>query len=454
MTGERLAIFGGTPTLGRSRHRRWPDLGEDERSAVARVIARGVLSGPRAPESMAFEDEFARFASAKHALLTHSGTSALHLALAASGLRAGDHVLVPAYSFVATPLAVLHAGGIPIFVDVEETTGLLDIDAARAALTSRTRAIMPVHVHGCAADMGSVSKLAKEHGLLVVEDAAQAHGATWNGQAVGALGSAGGFSLQSSKNLGVGEGGVLVTNDDAVADAADALRNFGQTQEPREGGRRMSTDLERPLDTGRAPPSGRVGWMYRGNEVSAAIARAALAHLPERTERCQDNADRLARALSDLPGVSPPYVPRGSTSVHHKFRVRLDPQRAGVAASARALRDATMRALQAEGLEVVLWQTQPLPAHPVFRAREGLGGGWPWSNDRETTYDTLYDPARFPRTQQLLDGSVVLFSQSCPLIAQDASTVDAYADAFRRVWAHREQLVSGSERAHEPVARP
>ena len=383
--------------------------------------------GATAPECVGLEREFAAYVGAKHALLTHSGTSALHLALAAAGIGAGDHVLVPAYSFVATPLSVLHCGAIPIFVDVDEATGIMDPVAAEAAITPRTRAIMPVHVHGCAADMGALLALAERHRLAMIEDAAQAHGATWNGKPVGALGRAGAFSFQSSKNLGIGEGGIVVTNDEAAAEEAFRIRNFGQDVALAD---RNDFDAVRPLDGTRALASGKIGWMYRGNELAAAFARAALAKLPERTRRCQENAERLSRALAELPGVSPPTVPKGATSVHHKYRVRLDPAAAGVSISPRQFRDVMIRALQAEGLEVVLWQTAPLPAQPVFQRLEGFGGGWPWSADKETDFASLYAPERFPKTQRLLDGSLLLFSQSHPLIAQARETVDRYAEAF------------------------
>jgi dTDP-4-amino-4,6-dideoxygalactose transaminase len=434
-----IALFGGSPTIDLSSHQLWPVIGDDERRAVARVLDRNVLSGATAPESAALERELESYVGVKHALLTHSGTSALHLACAAAGIGAGDHVLVPAYSFVATPLSVLHCGAIPIFVDVDEATGLMDPVAAAAAVTPRTRAIMPVHVHGCAADMGPLLALAEKHRLILVEDAAQAHGATWNGKPVGTMGRAGAFSFQSSKNLGIGEGGAVLTNDDALAEEANRLRTFGQDVTLAE---RDSFDLERPLDGTRALQSGRIGWMYRGNELSAAIARAAIAKLPARTKLCQENAERLTKTLATLPGVLPPTVPRGSTSVHHKFRVRFDPTAAGVKLSPRALRDAMIRALRAEGLEVVLWQNAPLSAQPVFQRLEGFGGGWPWSADRETDYRALYAPSRFPRTQALLDGSLILFSQSRPLIGQSRETVDKYAEAFTRVWNQRAEIAA------------
>jgi dTDP-4-amino-4,6-dideoxygalactose transaminase len=443
MTEARIALFGGQPTVSRDAHRSWPVVTDDDRRAVMRVLDRGVLSGPAAPEATAFEEEFRDLVQARYAVLTHSGTSALVLALSAAGVRAGDHVVVPAYSFVATALAVLQAGAIPIFADVNEETGLLDPESAARAVTSRTRAIMPVHVHGCPVDLAPLKSLAEKHRAVLVEDAAQAHGATYGGAAVGALGATGGFSLQSSKNLSAGEGGVFVTNDRSFAEIADRIRNFGQ-EAPLHAA--SDYDSSRPLDGARALESGRIGGMYRGNEMMAAFARSQLSRLRETTARCQRNAERLTRALSDLPGVTPPRVPDGRTSVHHKFRVRLSPERAGVELPKGVLREAVTRALRAEGLDVVRWQSDVLPAQPVFRAREGFGDGWPWSTDRETDFAALYDPARFPHAKALLDESIVLFSQSCPLIAQTDETVDRYADAFRRVWQARTELVPWAAR--------
>ena len=182
-----LALDGGTPVLTREAHRVWPLVGEDERRAVTRVLDRGILSGPFAPESVALEREFAEYVGARHCLLTHCGTSALVVALSAAGVRAGDEVVVPAYSFVATPLAVVQVGAIPVFADVDAETGCLDPASAAAAVTQRTRAIMPVHMHGCAADLAGLGQVARRHGLTLVEDAAQAHGATFEGRRVDRL---------------------------------------------------------------------------------------------------------------------------------------------------------------------------------------------------------------------------------------------------------------------------
>ena len=210
---DKLALFGGAPVVAEGAHTGWPIVTEAEREAISRVLGSGVLSGPGSPEAAAFQGEFAEFVGARFALLTHSGTSALEIALSAAGIGPGDEVIVPAYSFVATPLAAVLAGAVPIFADVSEVTGLLDPRAAEAAVTSRTRAILPVHVHGCALDLDPLLELSKRRGLVLVEDAAQAHGARYKGRPVGAIGAAGGFSLQSSKNLPAGEGGVFVTDD-------------------------------------------------------------------------------------------------------------------------------------------------------------------------------------------------------------------------------------------------
>jgi dTDP-4-amino-4,6-dideoxygalactose transaminase len=366
-----LALYGGTPVLTKEAHRLWPVVGEEERAAVMRVLDRGILSGQFAPESIGLEQEFARFVGAKHALLTHCGTSALVVALAAAGVRAGDEVIVPAYSFVATPFAVIQVGAIPVFADVDAATGCLDPAAAKAAVTARTRAIMPVHVHGCPADLAALLDVARQHDLVLVEDAAQAHGATYGGRPVGALGAVGAFSMQSSKNLSAGEGGLFVTNDDAMAEEAAAVRNFGQDLARSEI---AHYDLTRPLDGTRALDARRRRPMYRGNEMMAAFARAQLARLPERTARAQRNAERLSKSLAELPGVTPPHVPTGRTSVHHKFRVHVDPEKAGLGVSATKLRDALMTALQAEGLEVVMWQATALSAQTVFQKRDPVVG--------------------------------------------------------------------------------
>ena len=436
---DKPAYLGGTAV--RPTHRLWPLIGDGEKRAVLRVLDRGIIQGWQAPETRAFEEELAAFVHAKRALMTHCGTSALQLAVAAAGVGEGDEVIVPAYSFVATPMCVALQGATPVFVDVDAETGHLDPELARAAITSRTKAIMPVHIHGEAADMTALLALCKEKNLALIEDAAQAHGAEHDGRRVGAIGVTGGFSLQGSKTLTAGEGGFCVTNDEGAAELANRVRNFSldvKLDDP--------WDATRPLDGSRALESQAMGSMYRGNEMAAAFGRAQLARLPGLTAAAQRNGRRLAQKLAELPGVLPPRELPGRTTVFHKFRVRFDAARAGLDVSRRVLRDAMKAALAADGLEVVFWQGAPLPAHPVFQKRaeymfRGLPGG--------TDLAANYDPARYARTSALLDGSIVLFSQSFPLIGQTETTTDRYAEAFARVWHHREAVVQAFTRSRD-----
>jgi len=443
VTTGRPAIFGGAPSLAAGDHRQWPIITDEDKRAVLRVLDRGILSGAYAPEALALEQELAAYVGARYALLTHSGTSALQLAVAAASIGEGAEVIVPAYSFVATPHSVALQGAVPVFADVDPVTGLLDLAAAEEAITPRTRAIMPVHVHGAASDMDALLALGKRRDLHILEDAAQAHGATFRGKPVGALGITGGFSLQSSKNLCGGEGGVFVTNDPGAAEVAASVRSFGQDVHLDEG---ASFDVTRPLDGTRALDSQTLGGMYRGNEMMAALVRSQLTRLPALTRVCQENAARLFARLRELPGVTPPTEMPDRTSVHHKVRVHLDPVQAGLACSPRALRDAIATALRAEGCDVVLWQTEPLPAQGVFRRRAQLAyRSLPGGTDLVQNYEA----SRYPSTIRLLDGSFVLFSHSCPLIAQSQGTVERYADAFVRVWEHRQAIVKALGLAQE-----
>ncbi|MEZ4294493.1 MAG: DegT/DnrJ/EryC1/StrS family aminotransferase [Polyangiaceae bacterium] len=441
---DKLALMGGTPVLRAEEHTRWPEVTPADKAAVMEVLDRGLLSGMYAPATRAFEEDFAKYAGAKHALLTHCGTSALQLCVAAAGIGAGDEVIVPAYTFIATAFACLQEGAIPIFADIDERTGLIDPASVEAAITPRTRAIMPVHVHGCPADLDKLHSIAKSKDLLILEDAAQAHGATFQGKPVGALFAAGGFSLQSSKNLSAGEGGVFVTSDDRIAEQAIRLRTFGQDVLSADA---AHFDPSRPLDGHRALESLRLGSMYRGNEMMAAFARSQLTRLPEYTARAQRHFDKLSKALHELPGVSLQKIPADRTSVHHKVRVWLDAKAAGLSLSPVAFRDIVIKALRAEGVEVVLWQGTPIPEHAVFQKMEGLGKGSPWSAagpEAMAFARANYDPSRYPATRRLSEGSLILFSQSCPFIAQPEAVIDRTILAWQKVWRSRHELASAA----------
>jgi perosamine synthetase len=443
---RRLAVHGGTPRISAGAHVKWPVLGATDKEAVLRVLDRGVLSGPFAPEIRALEREFAAYLGVKHCLTTNSGTSALHVALAASGVGPGDEVITPAFSFVATALSVLHQNAIPVFVDIDPKTWAMDPVLTEKAITPRTKALLPVHIHGTPCDLDAFQAIAKKHNLILIEDAAQAHGSTYHGKKVGSFGAAAGFSLQSSKSLACGEGGLFVTNDDSVLERANRTRMFGEdVRMEHEKGYR----IERALDGDRAYDSMTMGWMYRMTELSASVARSQLKRLDEFNANAQRNAQILSKRLGQLRGVTPPFVPEGSTSCFHKYRVRLDASKVGVDAPAVLVRDAVLAALQAEGVDAVLWQSMPVPAQRLFREKVGFGKGYPWTLDKPVSYEL----SQYPETNRLLDSSIVLFSHTYPIAPQPASLCEAYADAFEAVWNNLGDVLATYSRTQKATAK-
>lgn len=420
--GDRLAIAGGRPAVTPLAHRRWPRITAGDRAAVARVLDRGELWGPHATEVAALEEEWADYIGTRFCLLTNSGTAALHCAVVAAGVQPGDEVIVPAFSFVATPMAVLHSGAVPVFCDIEPRTYTLDPARVEEAVGERTRAIMPVHVHGLPADMGELRAIADRHGLALIEDAAQAHGATYRGLRTGRLGDGAAFSLNGSKHLSAGEGGLFVTDDEGAALAARRLAIFGEDTPPTGPGRY------------RAYWSHSVGWNYRSHELTAALARSQLRRLDGCLRAAQRNAATLTAGLAGLPGFLPPHVPDDRTCAFYRYRVRIDSGALGFDGPPLELRDRLLHALQGEGVAASLWQLLPLPAQPVFRR----GGSEPW------------DAGKHPVTAELLESSIVLGTAQEPIFNQPAELMELYVDAFEKVIANLDALLRADYRPVQP----
>jgi perosamine synthetase len=427
----RLAALGGRPAVPPNSHRRWPEIAAADRAALERVLDRGELWGPNAPEVTALQREWADYVGVRFCVLVNSGTAALHCALVAAAVRPGDEVIVPAFGFVATPMAVLQAGAVPVFCDIDPRTHTLSPREARERVGERTRAIMPVHVHGLPADMDELRAIAERHGLALIEDAAQAHGATYRGARAGALGDGAAFSLNGSKNLSAGEGGLYVTGDDEGFVAARRLAIFGEDTPPTGPGRY------------RAYWSHGVGWNYRSNELTAALARTQLRRLDAYNRTAQRNAAMLNAGLSALHGLEPPHVPEDRTCVFYRYRIRIHPHELGFAGPPRELRDRLLWALQAEGVAASLWQLLPLPAQPVFR--RGRFAPWrPGDDDRLERWD----PEAHPETLRLLESSIVLGTATEPLFNQPPELIDRYLEAFEKVLSDREALFTAD---HMPV---
>ncbi|MDI2099415.1 DegT/DnrJ/EryC1/StrS family aminotransferase [Ruicaihuangia caeni] len=274
-----------------------PEIGEEERAAVDRVMRSGMLA--QGPEVAAFETEFAEIVAGRESVAVNSGTSALHMAFLAGGVGAGDEVIVPSFSFAATANAVALAGAKPVFVDIEPKHFSIDPAAVEAAITRRTKAVMPVHLYGHPADLVTLAEIADKHGLQLYEDAAQAHAASVNGMPVGAWGLAASFSFYPTKNMTSGEGGMITTGSSELARAARVLRNQGME-------RRYANEV--------------VGFNTRMTDIHAAIGREQLKKLAGWTARRQANAAYFDQHLE---GVIVPPTAEGAVHVYHQYTIRV-----------------------------------------------------------------------------------------------------------------------------------
>jgi dTDP-4-amino-4,6-dideoxygalactose transaminase len=309
-----------------------------------------------------FGAAFATAHDARHAFAVANGTIAIEMGLVAAGLKPGDEVIVPAYTFEASAAPVLRLGGVPVFVDVLPDTYCIDPEAAKAAITPRTRAVLPVHLAMCMTDMDAMAALAAKHRLRVIEDCAHAHGAKWKGKGAGSLGDAGAFSLQTSKLLTAGEGGVVTTSDDEIAERAESYANCGRASRTDRFGHRL------------------LGYNYRLTELQAAVLLGQLEKLPAQTALRARRAERLSRGLAAIPGlVLLRPDPRQTTQAFYHYVFRYD-----AAAFGGASRDRFVAALEAEGIPC-----DGLFYEPVYRSTlfdvdpadfPALGGRLPWES--------------------------------------------------------------------------
>lgn len=316
-----------------------PIIGDDERAAVDRVLRSGMLA--QGPEVAAFEEEFSKHVGGRHCVAMNSGTSALHLGFIAAGIKAGDEVIVPSFSFAATANSVALAGGIPVFGDIDPRTFNLDPDHAESLITSRTKAIMPVHLYGHIAAMDRFAEIGKKHGVQIIEDAAQGHLASLNGKNSGEFGTVASFSFYPTKNMTAGEGGMAVTDSAETARMLRLLRNQGQEI-------RYRNEV--------------IGFNTRMTEIHAAIGRVQLANLPGWTKQRQENAEFLD---ANIKGVVTPFVAPGSTHSYHQYTIRVPGGNADV-------RDKFMEELTKRGVGSGVYYPTPIHRLPSFNLKLDL----------------------------------------------------------------------------------
>ncbi len=319
-----------------------PLLGEEEAAAAARVICSGMLAS--GPEVAAFEDEFAAYTGVDHAIAVSNGTTALHAALLGAGIGPGDEVIVPSFTFIATATAVSMCGAVPVFADVRSDLFTLDPEALPALVTPRTKGIVGVHLFGQPFDLGPVLDLCVDRDLVLIEDAAQAHGAEWRNRKVGSLGTAGCFSFYPTKNMTTGEGGMVTTNDAALAGRIRRLVNHGQAE------KYLHTEL---------------GYNYRMTDIGGAIGRVQLRRLPGFNARRQKNGAYLSSHL-DLPGVVPPAIGDERDHVYHQYVVT-------VTDDCPLTRDDLAAYLREHGIGNAIHYPIPVHEQPLYRGTVRTG---------------------------------------------------------------------------------
>jgi len=320
-----------------------PILGEEEIAAVKEVLESGHLV--QGPKVKAFEEAFAAYLGRKHAVAASNGTTALHLALLAHGVHGGQEVLIPPLTFFATASTVLMAGATPVFVDVDKASYNMDPGKVKGAITRRTAAVLPVHLYGQTADMDPILEAAKDHDIPVIEDAAQAHGAEYKGKKAGNLGTTACFSFYATKNMTTGEGGMVVTDDDEVAEKARLLRAHGE-----------ASKYEHVM----------LGYNYRMTEMAAAIGLVQLRRLEGWVRRRRENAKALTKGLSEIEGLVPPAEGNWMVHAYYQYIVRAEP-------AFRLSRDEIVAELAEEGVGCRASYPGPLYAQKALRDRKVRG---------------------------------------------------------------------------------
>ena len=306
-----------------------PQIGREEKEAVLEVLDSGILA--QGPRVKAFEEAFAAMCGTKYAIATSSGTTALHTALLAMGLGPDDEVITPSFTFIASSNSVLFTGGKPVFVDIDPLTFNLDPKLIEAAITPRTRAILPVHLFGLACDMDPILEIADRHHLSILEDACQSHGAVYKGRKVGSF-ATGAFSLYPTKNMTSGEGGMITTNDPELSEKCRAIRQHGMR-------RRYYHD--------------EMGFNFRMTDLQAAIGLEQLKKLEQFNHRRRENAHYLS---SHLEGVITPFIPDGFEHVFHQYTVRVQGGK----------REAIIKHLAERGVGSMVYYPVPIHQQTVY----------------------------------------------------------------------------------------
>lgn len=428
----KLALHGGTPV----RTKPFPayvTIGKEEKEAACRVIDSGILSRylgafheqfMGGTEVQALEREWAEHYGTEHAITVNSATSGLICALGAAGIGPGDEVIVGPWSMSISATAPLFYGAIPVFADVEPDCFCLDANDVERKITPRTKAIIVVDLFGQPYDATRINAIAQKHGLMVIEDAAQAPGATLHGKLAGTLGDIGVFSLNYHKHIHCGEGGVIVTNNDSLAQRLCLIRNHAESVVEGMG----VTDLTNML-----------GYNFRMTELDAAVARCQLPKLAALNEKRLENVAYLEKGLQHLPGLTMPKIRQGAKHVYYVHACLFNEQQAGMqankllAAIKAELPHFALR--EKEGTKLGIGYVKPLYHLPMFQCRQAIGNnGWPFSLAPEQSYTQ----GLCPNCEKLHHGGILTHEFMLP--SMEKEDLDDVLAAFEKVWSLRNEL--------------
>jgi len=399
---------------------RWPIIEKEDILAVMKVLERGefmenVYDSEDVPS---LEREYAEYVGVKHCVATNSGTSSLHMAVAACGIGPGDEVIVTAFSFVASGVSILHNQAIPVFVDIDPKTYNIDPKKIEEKISERTKAIMAVDFQGLPADMDEIKAVAKKFNLVVIEDGSQAEGATYKGRKTGSLGDICGASIVACKPLASGgEGGLLTTDNDEYYEKAERMKTFGEIIPP--DGKQLLNYNALAL-----------GYNYKMVPFCAAMARTQLRRLDEYNKLRQDAAEYLSKELDSLPGLQSPIVPSDRTHTYYAYRFRVNAEEAGLDLDNGRFRQALQDILVAEGVPVGAYQIRPIPGQTIFQEKKGYGKGCPWTCPHARKVE--YDMQDYPETLRTIEETLRFPPQHYPPLSR--KILDVYLGAFKKVF--------------------
>ncbi|TLU98758.1 DegT/DnrJ/EryC1/StrS family aminotransferase [Dyadobacter luticola] len=365
-----LAINGGPKTISKTFN--WPIYDEQEVNAVAAIVQSGKWGNPDCGDEVEkFEKEFAAYCGSKYAITCVNGSVSLRLALIACGVKPGDEVIVPPYTFITTASSVIECNCVPVFVDIDPDTYNISPAAIEAAITDRTKVIIPVHFGGLSCDMDAIMEIANRHGLKVIEDAAHGHGAEYKGKKLGSIGHVGSFSFQSSKNLTSGEGGIVITDDDELYAMMHSLRNVGRI----EGGQWY--DHYNP------------GCNYRITQMQAVLLSAQLKRLEEQTKKRNENGLYLNELLTNVKGITPlsrsEYI---TLHCYHIYIFKYDAEHFG-----GLPKNEFAEMLAAEGVPSFRGYPHPLYKQPLFQNKNWMCYAIPETADYSQTFCPVAEQA-------------------------------------------------------------